>query len=143
MKSVGTLRLCGSVAVRVWESPQRHGATEAGLTFVRPAALRGSRSIATDAERSGRPFAFPSRLRAFVFARPPDRRILPSESAAGVTAARARRPAGLNPSAARGPARKVRAAQGTVLDNVQAGKAGGQPPAEPDGKCNRKIPLGK
>jgi hypothetical protein len=28
--------------------------------------------------------------------------------------------------------RKVRTAQGTVLDNVQAG--------QPDGKCNRKIP---
>jgi hypothetical protein len=30
--------------------------------------------------------------------------------------------------------RKVRTAQGTVLDNVQAG--------QPDGKCNRKIPPG-
>ena len=36
------------------------------------------------------------------------------------------------PRACRG-VRKVRTAQGTVLDNVQAG--------QPDGKCNRKIPL--
>jgi hypothetical protein len=35
----------------------------------------------------------------------------------------------------RAAARKVRTAQGTVLDNVQAGR--------PDGKCNRKIPLGE
>jgi len=31
------------------------------------------------------------------------------------------------------PVRKVRTAQGTVLDNLQAAQA--------DGKCNRKIPL--
>ena len=39
------------------------------------------------------------------------------------------------------PARKVRAAWGTVLDNIQAEQPGGQPPGQADGKCNRKIPL--